>query len=52
MADYKGRDRQAALQDFAERVKEYEAVYEPLEDGEAEGHISYIKVRQSDYYCY
>lgn len=28
--DYKGREAQAALEDFRERVRQYEAVYEPV----------------------
>jgi len=34
-----------ALQDFIERVKAYEAVYEEVSDKEDDGNISYIKVR-------
>lgn len=45
MVDYKGMDPQKALQDFIERVKAYEAVYEEVCDVEDDGNISYIKVR-------
>ena len=39
-------DPEKALKDFIERVHQYEAVYEPLEDTEDGGRISYIKVRR------
>ena len=37
---------QAALADFRERVRQYEAVYEPVGDSEAEGHpsVGYLKI--------
>ena len=37
-------DRHKALQDFTLRVREYEKVYQPLDDDEDNGRISYIKV--------
>jgi hypothetical protein len=42
--DYKGMDPAVALQDFMQRVKEYERVYEELSDDEDDGNVSYIKV--------
>lgn len=43
-ADYKDMDHDEALRDFTERVKAYEAVYEPVSDDEYEGRIAYIKL--------
>lgn len=37
-------DPKVALDDFVQRVKAYEAVYEELSDKEDDGRISYIKV--------
>lgn len=34
--DYKGKDAEAALADFRERVRQYEAVYEPVTESEFE----------------
>jgi hypothetical protein len=45
--DYKGMDPAVALQDFMQRVKEYERVYEELSDDEDDGNVSYIKVGAS-----
>ena len=42
--DYKDQDPVAALADFKERVRKYEAVYEELVDTEDAGKISYIKL--------
>ncbi|CAM9240227.1 unnamed protein product [Ectocarpus sp. 12 AP-2014] len=42
--DYKNQDPDAALRDFKQRVKAYEAVYETIEDNEDMGHIQYIKL--------
>lgn len=42
--DYKNQDRDAALKDFKQRVKAYEAVYETIEDNEDRGDIQYIKL--------
>jgi hypothetical protein len=42
--DYKGMNAKKAMSDFLKRVVEYEKVYEPLEDLEDNGNISYIKV--------
>lgn len=50
-------DEEAALKDFENRVKMYEDVYEPIEDSEDNGQISYIKLIdvgakvESKYYC-
>lgn len=43
-ADYRGRDPEEALQDFLERVTEYEKRYETLADDEDSGMVSYIKI--------
>eukprot|EP00242_Pyramimonas_sp_CCMP2087_P016743 CAMPEP_0198208402 /NCGR_PEP_ID=MMETSP1445-20131203/11776_1 /TAXON_ID=36898 /ORGANISM="Pyramimonas sp., Strain CCMP2087" /LENGTH=509 /DNA_ID=CAMNT_0043881787 /DNA_START=584 /DNA_END=2113 /DNA_ORIENTATION=+ len=43
-ADYCNTDRQTALDDFRERVRNYERVYEELEDGEDNGDVQYIKL--------
>ncbi|CAN0489695.1 unnamed protein product, partial [Ectocarpus sp. 8 AP-2014] len=42
--DYKNQDPDAALRDFKQRVKAYEAVYETIEDNEDMGDIQYIKL--------
>eukprot|EP00614_Pseudopedinella_elastica_P000341 CAMPEP_0172605826 /NCGR_PEP_ID=MMETSP1068-20121228/26025_1 /TAXON_ID=35684 /ORGANISM="Pseudopedinella elastica, Strain CCMP716" /LENGTH=576 /DNA_ID=CAMNT_0013408337 /DNA_START=68 /DNA_END=1798 /DNA_ORIENTATION=+ len=42
--DYKDRDPVAALEDFKERVRKYESVYEDITDDEDGGKISYIKL--------
>lgn len=42
--DYKGMEPTKALKDFMERVAQYERVYQPLNDDEDEGRISYIKM--------
>lgn len=44
--DYADKDPEQALQDFRERVKNYEAVYEPVVDEEANGHkdFRYMKL--------
>lgn len=42
--DYEGRDPEEALQDFLARVREYEAAYQEVEDAEATGVASYVKI--------
>jgi hypothetical protein len=42
--DYRQMDPTQALKDFKLRVEAYEKVYEPLDDDEDGGHISYIKL--------
>lgn len=44
--DYKGRDAQASIDDFLNRVKQYELVYEQIEDDESfdSERIRYIKM--------
>jgi hypothetical protein len=42
--DYKGMEPGTARRDFIERVKAYEAAYEPIEDEEDDGNIAYVKV--------
>jgi len=42
--DYKNQDPAAALTDFKERVKKYEAVYEKVVDSEDDGKVSYLKL--------
>jgi hypothetical protein len=42
--DYKQMDPQKALDDFMDRVKAYERVYEPIQDNEDNDNVSYIKM--------
>ncbi|KAJ0407411.1 hypothetical protein ATCC90586_003821 [Pythium insidiosum] len=42
--DYAGRDPEQALADFMQRVREYEQVYQTVEDGEDDGDACYVKV--------
>jgi len=45
--DYKGMSRDAARADFLRRIKQYEASYQPVADGEggkAEEQYSYLKI--------
>ena len=42
--DYKNVDPDIAKKDFMERVEAYEKVYEPIDDDEDSGNISYVKL--------
>lgn len=41
--DYKGVEATAAISDFLERIRHYEAIYEPI-DEEIESHLAFIKL--------
>lgn len=43
-ADYVGWDEEAARRDFLQRTAQYEKRYETIEDWEADGKISYMKI--------
>jgi 6-phosphofructo-2-kinase len=43
-ADYKGTDPKKAMADFMERVKQYEARYEPVDDAEECAYIKLVNV--------
>lgn len=42
--DYKAVDREVALQDFLDRMKNYEKVYETIQESEETSEIQYIKL--------
>jgi len=42
--DYKNMDPQKAAEDFRERIKAYEKVYETVQDHEGGGEVAYIKI--------
>lgn len=42
--DYVGTDPERALSDFVQRVREYEKVYQTVEDTEDHGNVCYVKV--------
>ena len=41
--DYKGVDATEAISDFLERIRHYEAIYEPICE-ESESHLAFIKL--------
>ena len=41
--DYKGVDANEAITDFLERIRHYEAIYEPISE-ESESHLAFIKL--------
>ena len=41
--DYKGVDANEAITDFLERIRHYEAIYEPISE-ETESHLAFIKL--------